>query len=396
MKKILDISKYFVFKSSLIEKYSFAFLQLISTLILTKLFGFSSLGLVAIYSLVISISTVLSEAGSSILILRSNKLEDELIANSFKLSIIISSIIFCISFLFVFTFGHKVETEILNGFYFYSLLFFFSPLQLISNSVLVQQRKFKSIFRINLLAWLISLTITLIIWFFIDKHKNYVLVYFIAISFFRFIFAFKLINISTPNVLNTNIDFNFNYRISLISSQILNTFSNNIWTTIIAVRLNLEANATYSLFVKLRDLSIGNLSHSLHRIIIKDVNKTYFFKNPLVLRGFLFMSIGSICFFLLTWLSRNIILEIFNYAGKDYDKIILVVLIISIFYPFSDFLKALLKKYKQKFVLILDFILALNILISVILIDEIYNLLIFYLLLNAIISLLIFYCAKRI
>ena len=312
MKKKLDFSKYFVFKSSLIEKYSFAFLQLISSIILTNLFGFSSLGLVAVYSLVISVSTVLSEAGSSILILRSGSLKDGLIANSFKISIVVSSIIICICFLFVFMFGHKVETNVLNGFYFYSTLIFFSPLQLISNTVLVQQRKFKSIFRINLQAWLISITITVLIWFFIDKHKNFVLVYFILINFLRFIFAFRLNKISISFVMKTNIDFNLNYRISLISSQIFNTFSNNIWTTIIAMRLNLDANSAYSLFVKLKDLSIGNLSHSLHRIVIKDVNKNVLFKNPLVFRGFLIVLIGSICFFLITWMIRNFILEIFS------------------------------------------------------------------------------------
>ena len=396
MKKILDLSKFFVFKSSLIEKYSFAFLQLISTLILTKLFGFSSIGLVAAYSLVISISTVLSEAGSSILILRSSSLKDGLVANSFKISIVISSVIFCICFLFVFMFGHKVETNTLNGFYFYSSLIFFSPLQLISNSVLVQQRKFKSIFIINLQAWLVSITITFLIWFFIDKHQNFVLVYFIAINFLKFIFAFKLINISTSFVMKTNIDFNLNYRISLISSQIFNTFSNNIWTTIIAIRLNFDANAAYSLFVKLRDLSIGNLSHSLHRIILKNVNKKLLLKNPLVLRGFILVSIGSICFFFLTWLTRNFILEIFNHTGQNYDKIIIVVLIIAIFYPISDYLKALLKKHKQKLVLILDSISALTILILVVLIDDIYPLLICYVILQLIMSLILFYYAKKI
>ena len=396
MKKKLDFSKYFVFKSSLIEKYSFAFLQLISSIILTNLFGFSSLGLVAVYSLVISVSTVLSEAGSSILILRSGSLKDGLIANSFKISIVVSSIIICICFLFVFMFGHKVETNVLNGFYFYSTLIFFSPLQLISNTVLVQQRKFKSIFRINLQAWLISITITVLIWFFIDKHKNFVLVYFILINFLRFIFAFRLNKISISFVMKTNIDFNLNYRISLISSQIFNTFSNNIWTTIIAMRLNLDANSAYSLFVKLKDLSIGNLSHSLHRIVIKDVNKNVLFKNPLVFRGFLIVLIGSICFFLITWMIRNFILEIFNHSGQNLDKIILVVLIIAIFYPITDYLKALLKKYKQKFVLILDSVSAFTILILIHLIDDIYTLLVCYLILQAIISFIIFYYANKV
>lgn len=395
MKKKLDFSKYLVFKSSLIEKYSFAFLQLISTLILTKLFGFSSLGLVAAYSLIISISTVLSEAGSSILIMRSSNLKNSLVANSFKISIVISSIVFCICFLLVFMFGHKVEANTLNGFYFYSSLIFFSPLQLISNSVLVQQRKFKSIFRINIQAWLMSITITFLIWFFIDKHKNVVLVYFIVLNFLRFIFAFKLIKMSTSFLMKTNIDFNLNYRISLISSQLFNSISNNIWTTIIAIRLNLDANAVYSLFVKLRDISIGNLSHSLHRIIIKNINKNLFFKNPLVFRGFLLMSIASIGFFFLTWLTRNFILEIFNHTGQKYDEIILVVLIVAIFYPISDYLKALLKKHKQKLVFILDLILVLTILILVLLIEDIYTLLTCYVIIQGIISSIFFYYAKK-
>lgn len=396
MKKILDFSNYLVFKSSLLEKYSFAFLQLISTIILTKLFGFDSLGLVAAYSLIISISTVLSEAGSSILILRSNNLKNTLIANSFKISIVISLIVFLVCFFLVFILGHKIETTTLNGFYFYSILIFFNPLQLISNSVLVQQRKFKSIFRINIMAWLISITLTFLVWFFIDYHKNFVLLYFIVLNILRFIFAFRLIKISTSFLMKSNIDFNFNYRVSLISSQLFNTLSNNIWTTIIAIRLNLDANAVYSLFVKLRDLTIGNLSHSLHRIIIKNINKNSFFKNPLVFRGFLLLSITSICFLFLTWLTRNFILEIFNHTGLKYDKIILAVLILTVFYPISDYLKALLKKYKQNLVLALDSILALTILLLVFLIEDIYILLISYVILQLIISFVIFYYAKKI
>ena len=257
-------------------------------------------------------------------------------------------------------------------------------------------RMIKYLTIINLYSWLLAMTSAVIIWYFKGSNKEYVVFYFIVLSFFRFIFPlYKIINIRLLSLIHFE-NKNFNYRISLIFSQLSNTFTQNIWTTIIAIRLNLEANAVYSLFYKLRDLSLGNLSHSLHRIAIKNLKYFSPLKNKTVLNGFKVIIFGSIIFVVFLWFFKAEILLLFNNSSQNYYTIIIWVLLVGLLYPINDYIKALLKKYHQSFVLKIDVIVALIIFILVWFVKNIYILLPLYFILQFIVSLIIMFFVKKI
>ena len=60
---------------------------------------------------------------------------------------------------------------------------------------------------------------------------------------------------------------NFSYHFSITGSNIFNSISANIWTYAVSNLVSLEANSILSLFTKLRDITSGNLSHGIHRVV---------------------------------------------------------------------------------------------------------------------------------
>ena len=105
---------------------------------------------------------------------------------------------------------------------------------------------------------------------------------------------------------------------------------------------------------------------------MKWVEPSSLFNDKSVVNGFKIVSFGSILFVFFAWILKSQILIIFNNNSSDYNQIIMWVLLIAVLYPINDYLKCLLKKYHQSFVLKIDIFLAFTIFILTLLIEDVF------------------------
>ena len=352
--------KYREYLFSLAEKYSLAILQLLTTLVMTSYFGFQSIGMVGSFSLIVSTATVLCECGATYEILGENIEDRNTVSISLILSLAISLFLYLLIFLFAPIFSellgdNKLYIKTLR---FYAFLVFTNPIQLISYAVFIKIKKTKYLFNLNIFSWVLSLIILFAVGIYLEWDYRAVVVYFVSLSFFRSALAlwwlFKHGHIGR----SFRGEYNLSRRLSLIGSQISNSVSANIWTTIVAVAVSLEANSVLALFIKLRDMSVGNMSHALHRIVYSRLGEyktkernSMVYKSLLIYGLFTILILGSL------WVFRDLIKYMFSVELVNSDYLIVFVLLTGALYPFTDFFKSLLRYWKQRIVLRLDILL---------------------------------------
>lgn len=369
---------------SLIEKYSLAILQFLTTLYISRYFGIESLGMIAAFSLIVAVATVLSEAGSSYIIMGSTTDLAENISQSLTVSVGVSVVLYFVIYFLSPLYLSQIATTnhyvlALQG---YALMILVNPIQLITYSGLIKLERTRSLVMINFISWFLSFLILYLLSVIEDRSNEVVVVYFVVLAFLRS--ALALIVLSRSMGLGKPLfsKFSFKYRMSLVASQIIHTISSNIWTYLIAMIVSIEANAILAVFSKVRDLISGNLSHAIHRIVYSKLPglelKTLKNFRLLWLRRFALLN-STLLLFL--YLGRKTILELFNVPwNPDLDIFILFPLCVGLLYPLTDFMKSLIRFDNQQTALLFDSLVLISIIILLVIGSSFATTMIFYLL----------------
>ena len=370
---------------SLIEKYSLSILQIIAILLITHYFGFISLGIIGSFSLIVSVFSGISEFGGSYGVIRSNKLSPIYITSSLFFSFIIGCLLYLILFFFTPLYLLFIDNskEFIDGLRLYGILVVLTPVQIISFTALIKLEKSNKLTLINIISWTLSLLILFLVGFRFSFNPINVIYYFIFLCMFRMIGGIFLLH--RYNMFSLSKGFkkiNFSYHFSITGSNIFNSISANIWTYAVSNLVSLEANSILSLFTKLRDISSGNLSHGIHRVVFGKLAalKNYKKKNLIKKTITYFILLNTLILFLIALLN-NLILNIFNYDSKfpAYLLYVFFPLVVGFFYPFTDTLKALARHNNQKLVIQIEFLTALILVIALIMINSILYLMLIFL-----------------
>lgn len=385
---------------SALEKYSFAFLQLLSTALITMYFGIESLGMIGSFTLLIATSIIISEAGSSFLILGCNDKDLEYTINN---SLLIALILGILQFILLLCFGN-FYTEMLNSnieyssaLKYYGIIMISSPVQLIYYSAIIRLGKIKILTKINIISWIIAIFILNI--YILSKQNDHRMVvwYFITLSLSRCLISFYYASKHIDSY-----DFNLTRnetlkRLSLVSSGIANTITANIWLSLVAINVNMSANGVLSLFTKLRDLSIGNLAHALHRVVYSKLpTLPSTFHRKLIRKYFIYFLFITILLSFSIYIFSGPLMKFFSVKySHEYLKFIYFSLGIGLFFPFTDYLKAILRYYNQKVVLIIEATLMIIICLTYLREQKLSDLMFLFLGLNILISTIIFWYVKK-
>ena len=386
---------------SIIEKYSLSILQILGVILISYYFGFISLGIIGSFSLIVSVFSGISEFGGAFGVIRNENLSEKYISTAVFFSVIIG----CLFYIFLYYLSpiylHFIQDseQFVHGLRLYGILIVLTPIQVISFTALIKLKKANKLTLINIISWILSILILLMIGNFYSFAPINVVFYFILLSFFRMTGAIYLL--LKNNLLSSSIGFNsidFFYHLSITGSNISNSITANIWTYAVSNLVSLEANSILSLFTKLRDISSGNLSHGIHRVIfgklsgLKENNKKVLIKDTIIY----FFIFNSIILFLIALLN-DYILKIFSYdfVVEDYMLYVLFPLIIGLFYPFIDTLKAFLRHNKQTIAIAVEFITAIILIFVYFIINSITDLMLIFLLI-VIVQSIIFNLSEKI
>lgn len=349
--------KEFVF--SAFEKYSFSCLQLLSSLFMSNYFGMESIGMIASFTLVVATSIGLCEAGSSFVIMGSNEEKfEELVCTCMYLSIMIAFFMYILIFLFAPLYTEQFSTEIdySRSLRQYAFIIFTTPLQMVSFSTLIKLKKTKVLSIINLIAWALAILFLVFLKYEnLNDHRN-VVSYFIILSFLRsiisLIYIFNLIGFKYPQ----KEYFKIKFRVSVITSQLANSITSNIWTFLVAILVSIESNAVLSIFTKIRDLSSGNLSHSIHRIVYSRIPQLSSYQRKNLILNWLgkFTFLNSIILIFIYLLREPILFCFGSELINENNLLIIFPLSVALFYPLTDYLKALLRYFNNSKVLQID------------------------------------------
>ena len=354
--------KEFLFSAA--EKYSLAFLQLLATLFMTNYFGMESLGMVASFTLITALATVVAEAGSSLVIMGAKQTEvQNRIHESFVITLVLGVTFYVVIFLCADYYSDKIVSTVDfgNTLRCYGLLVISAPLQIVGFSSLIKLEETKALASINLLAWLCAFGVLMLIHFLQLGDYRSVIWYFLVLSCIRaFLSWLRLHRALGLRILGIRFQ-EVRFRLSLISSQLCNTVAANIWTMLVAVHVSLEANAVLGLFNKLKDMGSGNLSHALHRVLyVRLANADG--RRSAVTKVFSWFFFGNSILCLAIYCLKPIILEVFGGEYRsDLDPFIFFPLILGLIFPAFDFMKAILRFFNQTLVLGVEVLLCLGV-----------------------------------
>ena len=307
---------------------------------------------------------------------------------------------FILLFLYYTIYLHFIQDseQFVHGLRLYGILIVLTPIQVISFTALIKLKKANKLTLINIISWILSILILLMIGNFYSFAPINVVFYFILLSFFRMTGAIYLL--LKNNLLSSSIGFNsidFFYHLSITGSNISNSITANIWTYAVSNLVSLEANSILSLFTKLRDISSGNLSHGIHRVIfgklsgLKENNKKVLIKDTIIY----FFIFNSIILFLIALLNDYFKIFSYDFVVEDYMLYVLFPLIIGLFYPFIDTLKAFVRHNKQTIAIAVEFITAIILIFVYFIINSITNLMLIFLLI-VIVQSIIFNLSEKI
>ena len=351
---------------SALEKYSLAGLQLIATIFMTTYFGVESIGMIGGFTLLVAISTVISEAGSSFVIMGGVGNISEKYSASLLLAFFLSTMFYIILFISApaYTASFATELDYTQSLRLYGLIVFSAPLQLIAYSGLIKAGKTKILSKINVLAWIIAFMFLVVLYLVDLRHHEYVVGYFVILSLVRagcgLFVSFTFIKYKLPKLG----DIDLKYRLSIVISQIANTITVNIWTYMVAVLVSIEANAILGIFSKLRDLVSGNLSHAIHRIVYVNIaDLSVAGKRKLIMTWLRRYALANVLFISTIYLLRNSVLIVFGVENINNSELLIIFpLMVGLLYPLTDLLKAILRYFKQSRVFQLELLMLVYVL----------------------------------
>ena len=176
-----------LFYHSVLEKYSFSILQFLATLFMTKYFGVKSIGMIGSFTFFVALSTVISEAGSSFIILGC---DDGKFKQKLMDSVFIALFLGSLQFLMLFSFSDfytrmlSSSEDLSQVMRLYGVIMISSPLQMVFYSALVRLGAIKTMTRINLISWSVGFIVLLLVYY---RGNDYRMVvwYFISMSISR-------------------------------------------------------------------------------------------------------------------------------------------------------------------------------------------------------------------
>ncbi len=335
----LGQSKEIIF--SFIEKFGVSFLNFFASIFLIKLLGIESLGFIGSFSLIAGVTLTVSDGGFTQLILKLDNLNSKDYSGIFIVNFIIALFFSTLIFLFSEPFATYYNDLTLKYWLkIYTLTIIFNSLSIVPIAVMTKTGDYRKLLRINSVAILSSIII-FYIYYFLTENINYKssVYYFIILSFlksfllivfFKFNLSFSKISFKT---IQDNLDFNF----SIIFGQLINSVSANIVAFVLPNLIDYKIAGIYALFNKIKEFSVGNINHSIHRVIFSSLSsiKQYSNRNNLMIKSTILAASISLIVMIVVFIGKGFIMNIFeiNNIFVEYDYIILYVCLLGSLWP---------------------------------------------------------------
>lgn len=326
---------------SFIEKFSVSILNFIASIFLIKLLGFESLGFIGSFSLITGVALTISDGGFTQLILKLNNLNSKDYSGIFIVNFFIALILIAIIFLFAENFASYYNDQSLTYWLkLYTLTIIFNSLSIVPVAIMTKTGKYKKLLKLNSIAILSSL-ILFYIYYMQTGNINYrdSMYYFILLSFLRsvFLLVFLRLNLSLSNISFKNIIDNLDFNISVIFGQIINSVGVNIVAFALPNLIDYKVAGIYALFNKIKEFSVGNINHSIHRVIFSSLSslKEYNKRNNMMLSSTALAALISLIIMMGVFTFRDLIITIFGSSDNtiEYDFIILYVCFLGSLWP---------------------------------------------------------------
>lgn len=326
---------------SFIEKFSVSILNFIASIFLIKLLGFESLGFIGSFSLITGVALTISDGGFTQLILKLNNLNSKDYSGIFIVNFFIALILIAIIFLFAENFASYYNDQSLTYWLkLYTLTIIFNSLSIVPVAIMTKTGKYKKLLKLNSIAILSSL-ILFYIYYMQTGNINYrdSMYYFILLSFLRsvFLLVFLRLNLSLSNISFKNIIDNLDFNISVIFGQIINSVGVNIVAFALPNLIDYKVAGIYALFNKIKEFSVGNINHSIHRVIFSSLSslKEYNKRNNMMLSSTALAALISLIIMMGVFTFKDLIITIFGSSDNtiEYDFIILYVCFLGSLWP---------------------------------------------------------------
>ena len=326
---------------SFIEKFSVSILNFIASIFLIKLLGFESLGFIGSFSLITGVALTISDGGFTQLILKLNNLNSKDYSGIFIVNFFIALILIAIIFLFAENFASYYNDQSLTYWLkLYTLTIIFNSLSIVPVAIMTKTGKYKKLLKLNSIAILSSL-ILFYIYYMQTGNINYrdSMYYFILLSFLRsvFLLVFLRLNLCLSNISFKNIIDNLDFNISVIFGQIINSVGVNIVAFALPNLIDYKVAGIYALFNKIKEFSVGNINHSIHRVIFSSLSslKEYNKRNNMMLSSTALAALISLIIMMGVFTFRDLIITIFGSSDNtiEYDFIILYVCFLGSLWP---------------------------------------------------------------
>mgnify|MGYP001339959415 CR=1 FL=1 len=326
---------------SFIEKFSVSILNFIASIFLIKLLGFESLGFIGSFSLITGVALTISDGGFTQLILKLNNLNSKDYSGIFIVNFFIGLTLISIIFLFAENFASYYDDQSLTYWLkLYTLTIIFNSLSIVPVAVMTKTGKYKKLLKLNSIAILSSL-ILFYIYYVQTGNINYreSMYYFILLSFLRslLLLIFFRFNLSLSKISFKNIIDNLDFNISVILGQIINSVGVNIVAFALPNLIDYQVAGIYALFNKIKEFSVGNINHSVHRVIFSSLSslKEYNKRNNLMLSSTALASLIALIIMIGIFIFRDLIILLFGSPDNtiEYGFIILYVCFLGSLWP---------------------------------------------------------------
>lgn len=250
-----------------LEQFGTQIIGLVISILLARLLTPQDFGVIALFTVVMSIAAVLVEGGLTSSIIRTKDPNEDDFSTVFHFNLVMSIILyvvilFCAPFIADY-YQKPILTTVIRV---YALTIILNAFSTVQRTQLTKAMQFKTLFKINLPSQIISGVVGIVLAYF--GFGVWSLVYAALIQSFIASLQLWLYSDWKPKIIfnKQKFKFHFTYGYRITLSGLLNIIFNNIYVLIIGKQFSLQQLGYYNRADNLRQLPINNISNALNKV----------------------------------------------------------------------------------------------------------------------------------